>query len=101
LERKISPLHLLNSKAHLYLKEVPFDNSEKHGRTGHFKGNRRDFRKKWHNLKFLMDYIQQKVVERNAFEQEITPSLVDRMLKAVAETFLLRERDSQMRWLMM
>jgi hypothetical protein len=98
-ERKIPPLRLLHARDFLFLKAVPLDNKEKNGRTGHFKGNRRDSTKTWNDLQFLMDYIHQKVVERNAVEREVTPSSVDRMFKAVCGIFTSKERDSQMRWL--
>jgi hypothetical protein len=99
-ERKILPLRLLSSKDFLHLKMVPLNSSENHGRTGHFKENRRDSRKTWHDLKFLIEYVHRKVVERNVMERDITPLLVDRMFKCVAGIFLSKERDSQMSWLM-
>jgi hypothetical protein len=59
-----------------FLDSLPLDQEELHGRTGRNNGNRRESRKSWCDVKYLMEYMHHRVVERGAFEQDITPSSV-------------------------
>jgi hypothetical protein len=97
--RKIPPLRILSAKDFKHLNKVGLDEEELHGRTGGHKASRRDARKTWHDLKFLMEFVHKKIVDRGAFEREINPESVDRMFKSVVGVFTSKERDSQMRWL--
>jgi hypothetical protein len=98
-QRRIPPLRILGPKYFKHLDIVPLSEEELHGRTGEFKGKRREARKTWHDLKFLMEYIHQRILDRGLFERVINSGAVDRMYKGVVGIFTSKERDSQMRWL--
>jgi len=55
------------------------------GRKGNKKGNRRPARKAISDMKFLMSFIKNKVVEKSALESDITLEAVDRMYVAVVD----------------
>jgi hypothetical protein len=95
---KLPTLHILGPRDFRFLNMIPLSEEETHGRTGRFKGSRRDSRKSWHDLKFLMEYIHERVIKRGAFKHEITPLLVDWMFWAVLGIFTAFERDAQICW---
>jgi hypothetical protein len=97
--RKVPPLRVLSAVDFRHLVGVPIGEEEMHGRTGAHKGKRRDCRKTWHDMKFLMEFVHKRVLERGFIEREITPAAVDRMFMAVVGMFTTKERDSQMRWM--
>jgi hypothetical protein len=97
--RNIPPLQRIESRDVKHLDRVPIGEEEMHGRTGSKKGNRRPARKILNDMRFLMKFIQEKVVERGKFEEEITIDSVDRMYKAVADCFDINARDAQKRWI--
>ena len=51
------------------------------------------------DLKFVMNFLHQKVIARGALETEITLATVDKMFKAVADCLVLGVRDAQKQWL--
>jgi hypothetical protein len=63
-------------------------------------GNSRNAWKLFHDLNFLMEFVNKKGVDHEAFEREINPESVDRMFKSVVGVYTTKERDLQMRWLM-
>jgi hypothetical protein len=97
--RKIPPLRILGPGDFKHLSGLPLGEEEMHGRTGPAREHRRDARKTWHDLKYLMEHVHQKVLAKGTMEAIINPSSVDRMFLSVAGTFTSKERDSQMRWL--
>jgi hypothetical protein len=96
--RKIPPLRILEQRDFRFLNKVPLADDELHGRTGKHKEKRREARKTWCDLKFLMEYVHKKVVEKGAFVREVTPTSVDEMFRAIAGIFTDSEREAQIRW---
>ena len=77
LGRSIPPLRSLNSKDFMFLDKIPLSAEEKHGKSGRGKNNRRESRKTYNDLAFLMKYITTRVQEAGRMEEEITISSVD------------------------
>lgn len=96
--RQIPPLRMIATQDVKHLDSFALDEEELHGRTGISRGQRRLARKTLNDIKFLMKFVHDKVVERGAYEIEINLANVDKMFLAVADCFDVKERDAQKRW---
>lgn len=96
--RNIPPLRKLTIADVRHLDKVPLTEDEMHGRTGKHKLKRRTATKILSDLKFLMEFVHTKVVERGQFEATITVATVDKMFLAVLDCFDAKDRDAQKRW---
>jgi len=97
--RHIHPLRFVKIEDVQHLDRIPLDETEQHGRTGRFQGQRRAAKRTLCDLRFLMNWISNKVEEAGAKEEVITPSSVNRMFQAVSHFFSQAERDGQKSWL--
>ena len=96
--RHIHPLRLLKIEDVQHLDRIPLDENEQHGRNGRFGNQRRAAKRTLCDLRFLMNWITNKVESVGAKEEVITLSSVDRMFQAVAHFFGEAERDGQQSW---
>ena len=97
-ERQISPLRFLDIYDIKHLDMIPLSVEEQHGRKGPNKHKRRMTRKTLLDMRYLMNYVRDSVIERGTFEVNITIELVDKMFESVADLFSIKERDAQKRW---
>jgi len=97
--RHIHPLRLLKIEDVQHLDRIPLDETEQHGRNGRFGNQRRAVKRTLCDLRFLMNWIANKVETAGAKEEVITLSSVNRMFEAVAHLFSEAERDGQKSWL--
>jgi hypothetical protein len=96
--RHIPPLKELKAHEYTHLDKVPLSEEEKHGRTGPYKNLRRPSRKTLNDLRYIIKYTEDKIVEHNVFPAEITPANVAAMFRDVEDYFTSHERDAQTRW---
>lgn len=96
--RDIPPLRKITISDVKHLNKVPLTVEEMHGRTGLYKYKRRPATKVLCDLKFLMNFVHNKVLERGQFEAQITVAAVDKMFLAVLDCFDIEDRDAQKRW---
>jgi hypothetical protein len=96
--RDIPPLRIIAIVDVKHLDTVPLTEDEKHARTGPNKEFRRSATKMLSDLRFLMKFVHNRVVERGAMEAQITVANVDKMWVAVLDCFSVKDRDAQKRW---
>jgi hypothetical protein len=96
--RHIVPLQQLKKTDMEYLDSLPLAPDEMHGRTGKFADQRRPAGKIYSDLKFLMEFLHDRVWERGLFPNEITPLSVDEMYLGVCDVLTDVERDTQKHW---
>lgn len=96
--RQIPPLRMLSIADVNHLDGVTIATNEEHGRKGTYKHKRRQTTKTLSDMRFVMNFVQQKVVDKGAFEAEITSESVDCMFAAVVDVFTKKERDAQKQW---
>ena len=101
--RNIPPLRVLHYQDVAHIDKLPLSEEEMHGRVGKFMNQRRPVRKTLNDLKFLMEFMTQKIVETNAMPAEITLTSVDAMYQvALPHVFPEGEatggRNEQKKW---
>jgi hypothetical protein len=96
--RHIIPLRGLTKSDFDYLDLLPLSEEELHGRRGKYANQRRNTRKTFSDLKFICEFIEDRVVKRGIFPDEITPLTVDAMFIAVSDVFTIQERSAQTQW---
>jgi hypothetical protein len=97
--RNIPPLRLLSLGDLKHIDKFPIEEEEKHGRKGLFKASRRPARKILSDIKFLMTFVRNKVIERGALQEtEISIRSVNTMFRAVADCFDNGNRATQKLW---
>ena len=95
--RGIPPLRMLDSKDLEFLDAIPLTEEEQHGRMGPNKNRRQPACKTLCDLKFLMMYIQDKVVAAGRLADVITMASIVDMFSVVATEFG-GARNSQKKW---
>jgi hypothetical protein len=96
--RNIPPLSDIKSSEYTHLDKLPLSDEERHGRTGGNSENRRPSRKILSEMRSLMKFVHDNIVERGAWRAEITPSSVDAMFFDIVDVFTEQERDAQILW---
>ena len=95
--RNVPPIRSIKPLDLKFLDDIPLSTEELHGRTGINKNRRRPARKTYGDLKYLMDYITEKVVAAGGMQDEITETSVKQMFDAVGEEFQ-GGRNAQKGW---
>lgn len=100
--RQVYPLRFVETIDVKHLDDVNLSCHEMHGRSGRCMGQRRKAKKTLCDLKYIINWIIQKVKEVGAMEKVITLSAVDRMYFAVADLLFSGDqsesRDAQKHW---
>lgn len=99
--RNISPLRFIELPDVNHLDKIALSEEELQGRRGQHKESRRPAKKTLCDIKKLMKTITEKVVEKGAFCDEVTPEAVDLMYRSVEDYFIQftgKGRDSQKSW---
>ena len=81
-----------------HLDSIPITQEEMHGRTGKFSRQRCPAKKILCDMKFIMNWVDAKVVSKGGKEATINVASVDQMFRLVADLFLEKERDAQKQW---
>lgn len=98
-ERHVHPLRHLDIKDVKHIDDKPLSIEEKHRRVGKFKEQRRSTYKQLSDMRFIMKYITNKVIEHNLMALTITYRTVDDMFALVSDKLNVGERNLQKAWL--
>ncbi|KAG7336568.1 hypothetical protein IV203_017784 [Nitzschia inconspicua] len=96
--RLVPPLRSLGHGDVKHLDNVPLADDEMHGRTGGYGARRRLSKKTLCDMRFLMNWMTERVEAAGHSENNTTISAVDRMFLSIAHLFADGARDSQKRW---
>ncbi|KAG7361501.1 hypothetical protein IV203_036602 [Nitzschia inconspicua] len=96
--RQVPPLCTLEHVDVKHLDNLPLADDEMHGRTGGYGARRRLSKKTLCDMRFLMNWVAERVEAAGHRENNITISVVDRMFLSIAHLFADGARDSQKRW---
>ncbi|KAG7343152.1 hypothetical protein IV203_021097 [Nitzschia inconspicua] len=96
--RQVPPLRSLEHVDVKHLDNLPLADDEMHGRTGGYGARRRLSKKTLCDMRFLMNWMTERVEAAGHRENNITISAVDRMFLSIAHLFADGVRDSQKRW---
>ena len=81
-----------------HIDDVPVGQEEAHGRSGRHKNKRRPSSKLHSDLAYLVNYIAERVEQRNGIPEQITLMTVDAMWNLVADEFGDGAGNAQKKW---
>ncbi|KAG7343378.1 hypothetical protein IV203_016157 [Nitzschia inconspicua] len=96
--RQVPPLRSLEHVDVKHLDNLPLADDEMHGRTEGYGARRRLSKKTLCDMRFLMNWMTERVEAAGHRENNTTISAVERMFLSIAHLFADGARDSQKRW---